>query len=124
MKSKDLYNSLFKKYDVLTLTDAIEALSKLQINLTKYLKRSVFIKEPLQLDIDDVSKPLKENLDKEFFAKEEFVSFRDRENLKEAIIETDIILDQLKIYFGFEGENIWRLKEKLKKKLETNVKKT
>jgi len=121
MKSKELYNSLFKKYDTLTLTDAIGQLSELQIELTKYIKRSIFIKDPIQLDIDDIT-PSKDIEEKAFYAYDEMISYKDREHLKEVLVNTEIALDQIKTYFGFNGENYWRLKEKTKKKKENAIK--
>jgi hypothetical protein len=116
MKKKVLYNSLFKKYDCLALTDAIETLSLLQIELTKYLRRSVFVRDPIQLDIDDVTPTNASDEEGEFFAKDEIISYKDREEIRHMLVETDLTIDELKVYFGFEGSSLWRLKEKLKKK--------
>ncbi|MDR2867790.1 MAG: hypothetical protein LBV55_03955 [Acholeplasmatales bacterium] len=121
MKKKILYNSLFKKYDCLALSDAIETLALLQIELTKYLRRSVFVRDPIQLDIDDVTPIVVEDESKEYFAKKEVISYKDREEIRQKLVETDLAIDELKVYFGFEGSSLWRLKEKLKKKKEKKV---
>ncbi|MDR2828467.1 MAG: hypothetical protein LBV51_03510 [Acholeplasmatales bacterium] len=116
MKSKDIYKRLFEKYDALQVTTAIEKMGALTKELCIFLRNST-IKEPMQFDIEDIT-----NIDKNkgsYSNSTRFISPTDMENLKTQLVENEIMIDQLKQYFGISGREFTRLKARKLQKTAT-----